>query len=117
LIPLVGITHLPATSLAIVLFTTSLFFIFGGTRTVPASTLITATAEPHQRGGFLSINAAVQQLASGLAAFIGGLIIVELPNKQLVNYDWVGYLACAASLLAIPVAYVVRPLMTKRAGD
>lgn len=114
LIPLLGITHLPVTSLTVVLLTTSLFFIFGGTRTVPATTLITSTAAPHQRGGFLSINAAVQQLATGLAAFIGGLLITELPNKQIEHYDLVGYLACAASLLAIPVAYYVRPLVIKK---
>lgn len=115
-IPLIFITHLPPTTLAVMLLATSLFFIFGGTRTVPASTLITSTAAPHQRGGFLSINAAVQQLASGLAAFIGGALIVELPNKQIEHYDWVGYVAVAASLLAIPVAYFVRPMTQKPAA-
>jgi MFS transporter, DHA1 family, inner membrane transport protein len=113
-IPLVFITHLPPTTLAVVLTATCLFFVFGGTRTVPSSTLITATAQSHQRGGFLSINAAVQQLASGLAAFIGGLLVVELPNRQIAHYDWVGYVAVAASLLAIPVAYFVKPVGTAK---
>lgn len=113
LFPIFAVTNLPKEGIAIVLSVTSFIFIFGGSRSVPANTLITATAEPHQRGGFLSLNAATQQLAAGLATFIGGILISEGPHKSVVNYHHVGWLAAAASLIAIPVAFFVRPFSKK----
>lgn len=113
LFPIFAITNLPHAGIAVVLFITSFLFIFGGSRGVPCNTLITATAEPHQRGGFLSLNAATQQLAAGLATFLGGLLISVGPNEKVLNYPHVGYLAAVASLIAIPVAFFVRPVSKK----
>jgi MFS transporter, DHA1 family, inner membrane transport protein len=115
LIPILWITNMPPVPLAVVLGITTLFFIFGGTRSVPANTLITSTALPHQRGSFLSLNAAIQQLASGLAAYVGGLLIVENTDGSISQYEYVGYLAAAASIVAIVVAYGVKPIQDKPA--
>jgi predicted MFS family arabinose efflux permease len=115
LIPIFLITNLPKESLAIVLVVTSTLFIFGGSRGVPCNTLITATAEPHQRGGFLSLNAATQQLAAGFATFLGGALISSgvKDTDPIANYHHVGWLAAIASLIAIPVAYYVKPVSKK----
>ncbi|TND10134.1 MAG: major facilitator superfamily MFS1 [Bacteroidetes bacterium] len=108
--PLLLITHMGVTPLYIVLIFTSLFFIFSGGRIVPANTMITSTALPHQRGGFLSINSAVQQLAGGLVAWIAGNIITENPDKSISNYDLVGYIAVGATLLTIVIAAFIKPV-------
>jgi multidrug resistance protein len=113
LIPIFAVTNLPKEGIAVVLFVTAFIFIFGGSRGVPCNTLITATAEPHQRGGFLSLNAATQQLAAGLATFLGGMLVSVGPKQTVVNYPHVGWMAAAASLIAIPVAYYVRPVKKK----
>jgi multidrug resistance protein len=115
LIPIFLITNLPKEGIAIVLVVTSTLFIFGGSRGVPCNTLITATAEAHQRGGFLSLNAATQQLAAGVATFLGGALISSGVNDTdpITNYHHVGWLAAAASLIAIPVAYYVKPVSKK----
>lgn len=111
LLPIFLITNLhPHVGLGMVLLATSFVFIFGGSRSVPSNTLITSTALPHQRGGFLSLNAATQQLAAGLAALIGGLMTSVTPDKVLTGYPNVGWFAAGASLLAIPVAYLIRPV-------
>jgi len=75
--------------------------------------LISSTAPPHLRGGFLSLNSAMQQLGAGLASFIGGLMIADGPHDTVLNYDHVGYFAVAASLVAIPVALYIRPKVVK----
>jgi multidrug resistance protein len=113
LLPIFLITNLPKEGIVVVLGVTSLLFIFGGSRGVPCNTLITATAEAHQRGGFLSLNAATQQLAAGLATFVGGMMISGGPDEPVVNYHHVGWLAAVASLIAIPVAYYVKPVSKK----
>ncbi len=112
-IPILIITNLPVVSLAVVLVLAAALFTFGGSRGVPANTLITATALPHQRGGFLSLNSAVQQLAAGLASFLGGLLIADSAGDKILNYEHVGYMAVAASLLAIPVAMMIKPVAGK----
>jgi MFS family permease len=108
-LPIYFITNLPVVGLTIVLILAAALFVFGGSRGVPANTLITSAALPHQRGGFLSLNAGVQQLSSGFASFLGGLLIAEGPNSTVLNYHHVGYLAIAASLIAIPVAMSIKP--------
>ena len=49
-------------SLVLVLLVTTGLFIASSGRMVPAMALITASAAPRDRGGFMSMNAAVQHL-------------------------------------------------------
>lgn len=113
LIPILTITHLPSGGIFVILLLAATLFVFGGNRGVPANTLISATAETHQRGGFLSLTSSVQQLAAGIAAWIGGLLIAEGANHRVLNYHYVGYVAAAASLVAILVAAHVKPVVRK----
>lgn len=112
-IPILAITNLSTSSLVIILLLAAALFTFGGSRGVPANTLISSTAPPHLRGGFLSLNSAMQQLGAGLASFIGGFLIADGPHDTVLNYDHVGYFAVAASLVAIPVALYIRPKLAK----
>lgn len=113
LIPILTITHLQSAGLVIILSLGAMLFVFGGNRGVPANTLISATALPHQRGGFMSLTSAVQQLAAGLASWFGGLLIVEGPDHTVLQYNHVGYMAAAASVIAIGVAMFVHPTAKK----
>lgn len=110
LIPILMITHIESAGMAVILLLAAALFTFGGNRGVPANTLISATAEPHQRGGFMSLTSSVQQLAAGLASYFGGLLTAEGPDHTVLNYSHVGYLAAAASIIAVPVAMFVRPV-------
>lgn len=112
LIPILTMTNLSSAGLATILLVAAMLFVFGGNRGVPANTLISATAESHQRGGFLSLTSAVQQLAAGLAAWFGGMLIIEGPDHTVLQYNYVGYLAAAASVVAIFVAMSVKPTFT-----
>lgn len=117
LIPILTLTHLSSGGLAVILLLGAALFVFGGNRGVPANTLISATALPHQRGGFMSLVSAVQQLGAGLAAWFGGMLIVEGPGHTVLQYNYVGYLAAAASVVAIFVAMSVRPVGGKPVGS
>lgn len=101
ILPLLLITHLTAVPLGAVLVVTTLFFILVPGRMVPAMAIVTSAAQPALRGTFLAINAALLQLASGLAAVIGGLIIATDATGTITRYDWSGYLATAVTLMAI----------------
>jgi len=57
------------------------------------------------RGGFISINSAVQQFASGLPAFVSGRIIGETVSGAMTRYGQTGWLAVAMAFVGI---YLVR---------
>jgi predicted MFS family arabinose efflux permease len=112
LIPIGVITHLGQTPIPFVLLISTLFFVTSNGRMVPAMALITGTAKPENRGSFLSFNSAVQQLSAGLASFVAGLILAEGVDGKLLNYDIVGYIAIAFSVLCIPLAGRIKVIDT-----
>jgi MFS transporter, DHA1 family, inner membrane transport protein len=110
IIPIVVITNLVPVPIWIALVVAAIFFIFSNGRMVPSTTMETAIIKPEFRGSYMSIRSSVQQLSSGIAAFIAGLIITEQPSvfdsnaKALVNYNYVGMIAVFFSLVSLYVA-------------
>ncbi len=101
-VPILLVTNLIQLPLTICLIITSLFFVAATGRIIPATTMITSVVKPHQRGGFMSVNASVQQFSAGLASFIAGLVITEGKEAgMLENFEVVGWFAVAACLGAV----------------
>jgi len=107
-IPQLLITHLPPVPVWSALCITTFFFITTGGRNIPASTIISSTAAPSQRGKFMSLNVAVQQLSSGLAAFMAGHIVTKSSDGLLLHYNLVGFLAVGFSLAGLYIARTIR---------
>lgn len=104
LIPIYVITNLGKNSLWIVLIITTFFFVVSTGRMIPAQAMILGTVPPNIRGSFMSLNSAVQQAAAGVASIIGGTIINSNASGALLNYQYVGYFALAASIMAIAIS-------------
>ncbi len=100
LLPLFVLTHLPPVPLWALLVCTTVFFILVPGRMVPVMAIVTSAAQPHLRGTFLAINASVQNLCSGLAAYLGGLLIA-LDAGKVVGYGTVGWLAMGMTVAAM----------------
>jgi len=100
------ITNLVTTSIVLALFATSSYFVASGSRTVPATAIVTSVIQPESRGSFMSIRTVVNQLAIGLSSQIAGFIIVKNADGTLGNYEYTGYFAIFMSLVAL--AMVVR---------
>ena len=109
LIPVWLITHMGPTPIPMVLLVTTSFFIIGGGRMVPATAIVTSAIEPKHRGGFLSLNSSMQQLFSGVASLVAGMIVTRDAAGKLVNYNLICYLTIVASLVCIYIAHQTRP--------
>jgi len=97
-IPITLVTNLPAgLALPLVLTVTTVFMVVMSGRMVPAMALVTASSAPAYRGSFMSLNAAVQQLAAGLATSIAGFLLYETDGGALPVLG-----ASTAGLLASP---------------
>ncbi len=80
--PILVVTHLPPLPLAWVVGLSVLFFVFVPGRFGPATALVTGSVEPRLRGSFMSFNASMQQLASGIASLAAGLIIGRVAGRR-----------------------------------
>ncbi len=104
-IPTIAISHMQPSPVAYALIFTTLFFIFGSSRMIPANTIITASVGQENRGSFMSMKSALQQLAIALASLIGGLVVFIDEGSQLYErYEILGYLSvffCIVSIFLI----------------
>lgn len=107
-LPILAITHLGQTPVYYVIIITTLFFITVSGRFIPAIAIVLSTAEPEIRGRFMSVRSAIQQLIAGVASFISGLIMVELPNGSYSNYHFIGYISTIACLLTLLLVKRIR---------
>ncbi len=99
-IPTLLITHLSFVPIWVGLCYTTLFFILASGRMIAPNALITAAAPTANRGSFMSVKSALQQLAIGMSALISGQIIY-LEDDAYFNYHLVGYLAIAIGIVSI----------------
>lgn len=93
LVPVFFITDMPAIPFVSVLAIFAIWFVFSSGRNIPAQAMITTVVNPAQRGQFMSFISSFQQLFTGLASIIAGMIVVEGANGQIQRYNWVGYLS------------------------
>ena len=110
LVPLLAVTHAPPLPLVGVLALTTLFFVFVPGRMVPAMAVVTSAARPGARGSFMTLNSAVMQIGSGVSATLTGAIVQRSAEGTLVHYNWVGYFAAIATVIAIAWVGKVRSL-------
>ena len=107
--PIFLISNFESSSLILLLPVTCMFFIFSGGRMIPASAMITAAVPPQLRGGFMSLNSALQQLAVGLMGLTGGFIITnDKVTHALHNYPMLGYLGIGFTVVSIVVGMGVK---------
>ncbi len=111
LIPVFLMTHLQSgASLMLILFITSLFFLFANGRTITMQAIVSGVVNNEQRGGFTSINSSMIQLGSGAASFVGGLIVEKASNGTLLHYEWVGYMSIFFMITGIILGKYIKPV-------
>lgn len=101
-------TNLSPVPLWVVMLFNVLMMIGIMSRMVPSMALVTALPEMHDRGAFMSINSSLQQIAGGLAAGVGGLIVVQHgKHSPLEHYNVLGMVVSALSIIGIYAVYRV----------
>ena len=102
------LTHLPVVPKPALLTVTSFFMVFMSGRFIPAMAMITSSAEPRLRGGFMSLNTSVQQFASAFAAFGSGLIVGQSEDGKLTGYGTIGFISTGLVIISIVLASRLR---------
>jgi predicted MFS family arabinose efflux permease len=100
-------THLGKTPLEQVIVLNVILFIGISARMISSSALITAIPEPQDRGAFMSINSAIQQISGGIASALAGVIVVKTRSGYLENYPILGYVVIASMIFALIMMFRV----------
>jgi predicted MFS family arabinose efflux permease len=103
-----AITNLPVVSVWVAGLVATVFMVTTSGRMVPGQALITASAAPHARGGFLSLNGAVQAMGMGLASLIGGALIGQQADGRLDGYPLVGLVSAASAVVSLVLVGLLR---------
>ena len=109
--------NLGLTPLVIVLAVNAILFVAITSRMISASALISAVPDLADRGAFMSINAAVQQFAGGLASSLAGLIVVQTADGRLLRYDVLGYVVVGAMAATIGLMYPIHRAVMRKAAS
>lgn len=97
---LIGLTNLPPIPLWAVILCSTIVIITMQGRFTPMMALITSVPPLALRGSFLTINTFVREIASGTAAYIGGLLIVENQDGTFDRFWLVGIFSVCCTLTA-----------------
>lgn len=101
---LLGITYLPPSPSYVAVAMVSLLMVSNAGRMIAAMAMITGSVRPEQRGGFMSANSSVQHIASGIGAYVGGLIITQASDGSMQHFGWVGWIAAITTLATLWLA-------------
>ncbi len=107
-LPLLGMTLAAGLPMAGILVVSSLLFVVMSGRMIPGMALIGASADPQRRGSFMTLNSAVQSLAMGLAALVGGQILGRDAEGHLTHYWVAALIGGGASMLSFVLASKLR---------
>jgi predicted MFS family arabinose efflux permease len=102
------LTRLEPAPLAVACVVMALFMVTMSSRFTPAMAMVTNAVDARYRGGFMSINSAVQQAASGLANVIAGIFVTTDAAGRLIGYPMLGYAAICFFVLTFLLAAELR---------
>jgi predicted MFS family arabinose efflux permease len=88
------LTNLGHVPLWVALVVSSLFLSSMSARFGPTMALLLNSVEARYRGGFMSVNASIQQASAGLATMAAGFFVTDDPvTHRLIGFQWVGVMS------------------------
>jgi predicted MFS family arabinose efflux permease len=90
------------------------FFMAMGFRNVAYQTLTSKVPKPMERARFMSIQSAVQHIASALGAGLSTLLLTQTPDRKLVGMPLVAGIMIGISMLLPVIMYLVEKQVRAR---
>lgn len=104
-------TNLGVSPLWLVTLITAALFAAITARIVGASALMSGVPAPQDRGAFMGVSSAFQQISGGIASAVAGAIVVKTSSGALAHYDILGFVVIGAMLITIIMMYTIHRLV------
>ncbi|MDC0707459.1 myxochelin export MFS transporter MxcK [Stigmatella sp. ncwal1] len=105
MVPHLLFTHLPPSPFPVVALVFALFMSLTSSRVIPTIALIASRVPPSVRGRYLAVNMAASDGASGIAAWMSGLMISTAPGGALEGFGQTGWIAVAVSVFTLGILW------------
>lgn len=76
-------------------------------RIISSSALMSGLPKPSDRGAYMSISSSLQQMSGGLAAMLGGMVVVQTGDGRLLHFDVLGDILVFTTLASFVLMYFV----------
>lgn len=104
--------NLGVTSFSLVVILNVLMMMGVMARMVPSVALVSELPKLQDRGAFMSVNSSLQQMAGGIAAAIGGMIVVQKnTHSPIEHYDTLAYVVSFFVILCVIMLYRVQKII------
>ena len=104
--------NLGETSFVLVVILNVLMMMGVMARMVPSVALVSELPKLQDRGAFMSVNSSLQQMAGGIAAAIGGMIVVQKDvHSPIEHYDTLAYVVSFFVILCVIMLYRVQKII------
>jgi predicted MFS family arabinose efflux permease len=70
--------------------------------------IITSSVTSEHRGGFMSLNSCLQQIAAGSAAYASGMIVTRASTGELLHFSRAGMFAILCNFVAFSVVRKIK---------
>jgi len=100
-------THMGQSSLGLVIAVSVLMFTGVSSRMISSSALVSAVPDMPDRGSYMAVSSSIQQISGGIASALAGMIVTQVGDGPLQNFDIVGYVVAGSSLVTIVMMYFI----------
>lgn len=107
-------TRMGVTPMWLIIVINVCMFVGISARMISSSALVTAIPAMPDRGAFMSINSAVQQVSGGIAAVIAGFIVVRPAVGPVRHYPTLGYVVMCSMVISMLMMYLVDRYVQKK---
>jgi predicted MFS family arabinose efflux permease len=115
IVPIVLLTNLPVVPVWVALIVTGLLFVLIGGRMVSSTAIVASVIKPRNRGSFMSLNSSVQNMTTGLASIVAGILVTIPKGGHHVFGFWkVGILGALFTLIAIWMMSKITKISTQK---
>ncbi|RKF36842.1 MFS transporter [Sphingobacterium siyangense] len=107
MIMLILLTNLNAVNMWLLIIVNTIFVVFATARMISGSAIMSAVPELNDRGAFMSINSAIQQMSTGIATMLGGFLLVESKNGGFANFEVLGYISAVFMIICAVLTFFI----------
>jgi predicted MFS family arabinose efflux permease len=104
LIPVYVITHMPAWPYVAILALFGFWFAMANGRTIATQAMVSQVVQPANRGSFMSFTSSMQQLFTGAASTIAGLVVFSAADHRIYNYHILGWMSVGIIAICLLLA-------------
>lgn len=106
--PVLAVSFLRPWPVPLLLAVTTAFVVSMGGRWTPSMALVTMSVQGRLRGGFMSLNSAIQAAFGAVASSLSGWIVIETADGRIERYAWAGFASLAFLALATVLVRRIR---------